>query len=146
MIVGAGPGLSYLRQRAAARGVTDKIIFQGFVPEEDMSGVWSEANVFAMPSRGEGFGLTYIEAMRHGLPVVASVHDAAPEINLDDETGYNVDLNKLDELPERLTYLLKNRDVAADLGGNAQRRWVEYFRYSAFRERVVPLLREFLVT
>jgi phosphatidylinositol alpha-1,6-mannosyltransferase len=69
-----------------------------------------------MPSRGEGFGLIYIEAMRRGLPVIASVHDAAPEVNLDNVTGYNVDLDRPDELPDRITRLLGDPDHAAALG------------------------------
>ena len=82
--------------------------------------------------------------MRRGVPLVASVHDAAPEINLDGVTGFNVNLDKPDELPERLIFLLKNPDHAALLGHNGQMRWREHFRYSCFRERFLPFLREFL--
>ena len=60
-----------------------EIEFRGFVPDEQIEDVWASATLFAMPGVMEGFGLVYIEAMRHGLPVIASVHDAAPEINLD---------------------------------------------------------------
>ncbi len=109
-----------------------------------MAAVWSEATVFAMPSRGEGFGLVYIEAMRYGVPVIASIHDAASEINLEGTTGYNVSLDMPDELSERLIFLLKNRDGAAALGLNGQLRWAEHFCYSAFRARFVPLIQEFL--
>jgi phosphatidylinositol alpha-1,6-mannosyltransferase len=86
----------------------------------------------------------YIEAMRHGVPVVASVHDAAPEVNLGGVTGFNVNLDKPDELPERLIFLLKNPDRAAELGNSGQERWRKQFRYSCFRERFIPILREFL--
>jgi phosphatidylinositol alpha-1,6-mannosyltransferase len=88
--------------------------------------------------------LVYIEAMQRAVPVVASIHDAAPEINQDGETGYNVDLNRPDELPERLIALLKDPDLAARLGGNGQRRWMAHFCYRAFEQRFTPLLRDFL--
>jgi len=97
-----------------------------------------------MPSRGEGFGLAYVEAMRHGIPVVASVHDAAPEINVDGETGYNVDLEQRDALLDRVVHLLRNRDHARELGAAGQRRWSEHFRYGAFRERFLPELQTLL--
>jgi phosphatidylinositol alpha-1,6-mannosyltransferase len=97
-----------------------------------------------MPSRGEGFGLVYVEAMRHGVPVIASVHDAAPEINLDGETGYNVDLARPADLAERIIHLLRDRDWAARLGANGRRRWERHFRFSAFCERFVPLVTEFV--
>jgi phosphatidylinositol alpha-1,6-mannosyltransferase len=82
--------------------------------------------------------------MRAGLPVIGAIHDAAPEVNIDGQTGYNVDLNKPEELPERIIHLLKDRDHAAQLGRNGQQRWREHFRYSAFRERFLAILNEFL--
>ena len=109
-----------------------------------MEAVWAETSAFAMPSRGEGFGLVYIEAMRHGLPVIGSVHDAAPEVNLEGQTGYNVNLDRPEELPERIIHLLKEPDHAAALGQNGRQRWTEHFCYSAFRNRFSPLLAEFL--
>jgi phosphatidylinositol alpha-1,6-mannosyltransferase len=146
LFVGRGPGRPLLEQSAAQSPARSRIEFRGFVPEEDLESVWAEASVFAMPSRGEGFGLVYIEAMRHGIPVVASVHDAAPEINLDAVTGFNVNLDKPDELPEQLIFLLNNPERAAELGRQARERWSNHFRYSCFRERFLPILREFLQT
>lgn len=146
LIVGTGPGQTVLRRQAAASPVSESIVFTGFVPDEDMSKVWDEATVFAMPSRGEGFGLVYIEAMRQGLPVIASIHDAAPEVNLDGTTGYNVNMDKPEELPERIIYLLKEPKRAAEMGRNGQQRWRENFTYSAFKQRFLPILRAFLDT
>jgi phosphatidylinositol alpha-1,6-mannosyltransferase len=144
LIVGGGPSQEEFRRRAAASSAAEAIVFTGFVPEENMPKIWAETTVFAMPSRGEGFGLVYIEAMRQELPVVASIHDAAPEVNLDGTTGYNVDLDEPDQLTERLIHLLKNPDQAALLGRNGQKRWREYFAYSAFKKRFLPILTTFL--
>ncbi len=143
-IVGDGPGAARYRRMAAALPCADRIEFRGFVPEDKMEDVWSETTVLAMPSRGEGFGLVYIEAMRAGVPVIASVHDAAPEVNLDGQTGYNVNLDRPDELPERVIHLLRDRDHAECLGRNGLARWREHFRYSAFRDRFRRHLHEFL--
>lgn len=144
VFVGRGPGRPMIEQLANDSPVRPQIEFRGFVPDEEMEPIWAGASLFAMPSRGEGFGLVYIEAMRRGVPLVASVHDAAPEINLEGVTGFNVNLDNPDELPERLIFLLKNPDRAALLGRNGQMRWREHFRYSCFRERFLPFLREFL--
>jgi phosphatidylinositol alpha-1,6-mannosyltransferase len=143
-IAGGGQGLEAYRRLAANSPAAEHIEFTGLVPEAKMEELWAQATVFAMPSRGEGFGLVYIEAMRHGLPVIASVHDAGQEVNLDGETGYNVNLDKPEELPERIIYLLRNPHVAEGLGRNGRKRWADHFRYSAFRARFRPLLREFL--
>jgi phosphatidylinositol alpha-1,6-mannosyltransferase len=144
LVAGKGPALEEFRQLAASSSAAEHIAFLGFVPEEQMDRLWAETSVFAMPSRREGFGLVYIEAMRQRVPVVASVHDAAPEVNLEGVTGYNVNLDKSDELPERLIHLLKNPDHAAELGLNGERRWLDHFTYNAFKRRFLPILTTFL--
>ncbi len=144
LIVGKGTSQAEFQRQAAASPAAKSIVFKGFVPDEEMARVWEEATVFALPSRGEGFGLVYIEAMRRGLPIIASVHDAAPEVNLEGVTGYNVDLDKPDQLPERIIYLLKEPSHAAVLGQNGQQRWREHFCHTAFRRRFLPILHTFL--
>ena len=139
IIVGKGPGLPDLQHRAEG---LRHVEFRGFVPDEKLDSLWSAATVFAMPSRGEGFGLVYIEAMRYAVPVIASIHDAAQEVNLHGETGYNVDLDTQDELVERLLQLLRNRDHAAELGRRGRQRWADHFGYSAFRNRFLEQVRD----
>jgi phosphatidylinositol alpha-1,6-mannosyltransferase len=141
LVVGEGSGLPQLRARAA--GVAG-VEFRGFVPEGRMQEVWDEADVFAMPSRGEGFGLVYAEAMRQGLPVIASTHDAGGEINLDGVTGFNVDLGRPAELGDRVIELLSDAALRRRQGEAGRQRWAEYFRYSAFRERFLGILRPWL--
>ena len=144
-VAGTGPALPQVRKLAAELGLPEnQVEFRGFVPEAVMPQLWAETTVFAMPSRGEGFGLVYIEAMRHSVPVIGSVHDAAPEVNLDGVTGYNVDLTRPSQLADRLIHLLRNRDEASRLGANGFRRWQTAFRYSAFRSRFEPILNRFL--
>lgn len=144
-VIGSGPALEGFREQAVRRGLSDEAVeFRGFVPEADMTKVWASTHVFAMPSRGEGFGLVYIEAMRQGRPVVGSVHDAAVEVNVDGQTGYNVNLDRPRELGERLIHLLRHPDLCQRLGEQGRERWATHFRYSAFRERFTPILRRFL--
>ncbi|SRR5579883_67546 len=144
VIAGKGPGLEVIQKEAAASSAAEHIFFRGFVAEEQMDTLWAETNVLAMPSRGEGFGFVYIEAMRQGIPVIASVHDAGSEVNVDGVTGYNVNLDREGELGERIVHLLRNPEHAAQLGNQGRARWHDHFRYSAFRARFLPILRDFL--
>jgi phosphatidylinositol alpha-1,6-mannosyltransferase len=109
-----------------------------------MADIWRSATVLAMPSRGEGFGLTYIEAMRYGIPVVASIHDAGDEVSVHGVTGFNVNLDRPGQIEECLIELLRDRDLASRLGKNGQWRWSQHFRYSCFRDRLYELLSDFL--
>jgi phosphatidylinositol alpha-1,6-mannosyltransferase len=144
VIAGGGPALPTVRAAGSASPAAGHIQVRGFVPEEALPSLWERATVFAMPSRGEGFGLVYVEAMRRGLPVIASIHDAGHEVNLEGVTGYNVDLTRPGDLVERLVHLLTNESQATALGAAGRARWHEHFRLSAFRARLVEATRDFL--
>jgi phosphatidyl-myo-inositol dimannoside synthase len=144
VFAGGGSGLTLLQSVAAASPAARSIDVLGFVPESDVAALWQTAHVFAMPSRKEGFGIVYAEAMRHGLPIIASVHDAGQEVNIDGVTGYNVDLDQPGQLAERLIHVLVNTGHARKLGAAGFKRWQEHFRYSAFAARLNDCLNGFL--
>jgi phosphatidylinositol alpha-1,6-mannosyltransferase len=143
VIAGGGTGLAAMRDTARASSAASSIDVLGYVAEAEMPALFEHAHVFAMPSRQEGFGIVYVEAMRYSLPVVASVHDAGREINVDGETGFNVDLERHHELPERLIYLLTDLDRAAAMGHAGLRRWQRHFTYSSFAKRFLAHWRQF---
>lgn len=140
VIVGGGNAKHKVVAHAARSPVAENIEVRGFLSEGELAETWREAHVFAMPSRGEGFGLVYIEAMRHGLPVIASVHDAGQEVNVDGETGRNVDLDRPGALEDSLIELLSDTDLAKRMGDAGRQRWLGEFRYSAFKERFLKAL------
>jgi phosphatidylinositol alpha-1,6-mannosyltransferase len=145
VIAGTGPRLETYRSMAAASNVASRIEIKGLIPESEMNQMWQRTVVFAMPSRGDGFGLAYIEAMRWGIPVIASIHDAGCEVNVDRETGFNVNLDHPRDLAESLITILRDRDLAAKFGSAGQHRWQQYFRYTAFRERFSKILRHLVM-
>jgi phosphatidylinositol alpha-1,6-mannosyltransferase len=144
LIVGTGSGLANIARAAEASPAARNIEIAGFVEEAALTSIWSRAHLFAMPSRGEGFGLVYVEAMRHGLPIIASAHDAGPELNLHGVTGYNVNLDHKDELPGRIVELLTDETLMSAMGANATERWSRHFRYSNFRARLGEILADFV--
>lgn len=144
LIAGDGGGRSALERLARRHAPDAGIVFLGFVPDNDIPRLFGRTTVLAMPSRGEGFGLTYIEAMRFGIPVIASIHDAAPEINLHGVTGLNVDLTHSSALPAALSQLLAEPELARAYGRAGQQRWAEHFRFGRFRERFSVHLRRLI--
>lgn len=143
-VVGKGPGQAELQALAATSGVGDHIVFDGFVPDDRLDELYARASALAMPSRGEGFGIVYVEAMRHGLPVITSRQDAGQEVVVDGDTGYAVDMDEPGQLADRLIDLLRNPAKAERFGEAGRRRWAEHFRYSAFRRRMRAILADFL--
>jgi phosphatidyl-myo-inositol dimannoside synthase len=142
VFVGGGTGLSRLVARAATSPVSKSILVKGFVTEQELSTLWREASLFVLPSRQEGFGIVYVEAMRQGLPIIASVHDAGAEINLHGSTGINVDLSDLGNLARAMVDLLTNQDLAAAMGQKARQHWMEQFTYAQFKKRLLATLFE----
>jgi phosphatidylinositol alpha-1,6-mannosyltransferase len=140
--VGDGDDVPRLQQKAHELGIGQETIFTGFVPADELHAWYDAASVFAMPSRGEGFGLVYLEAMSHGLPCIGSVHDAAGEIIEDGVTGHLVNQSDPRELGAALLGLLTNRERRTDMGAAGLRRFERHFSYDAFSRRMVSLLEE----
>jgi phosphatidyl-myo-inositol dimannoside synthase len=141
VFVGTGDDVDRLRRKARDHGVAEHVVFTGFLPDSALRQAYSDATVFAMPSRGEGFGLTYLEAMSAGLPCVGSVHDAAPEIIEDGVTGFLVDQGKKAQLVDRLRVLLTDPARRLEMGRHGRDRWEREFTYEQFRHRFLAVLR-----
>jgi glycosyltransferase involved in cell wall biosynthesis len=89
-----------------------------------------------MPSRGEGFGLVYLEAMAFGKPCVASLDDAAPEVVLDEETGLLVRYADREGLLYALSRLLESEKLRTKLGRAGRERVKATFTERHFGERI----------
>ena len=141
VFVGTGDDVERLRRKAHDVGVGECVTFTGFLSDSALRQAYAEAAVFAMPSRGEGFGLTYLEAMSAALPCIGSVHDAAPEIIEDGVTGFLVDQQNKAQLVDRLRLLLTDPSRRKAMGGLGRRRWEREFTYEQFRRRFLETLR-----
>jgi len=137
VIAGGGDDRRRLETKAAALGVADCTLFTGFVSEATLAALYPRAAIFAMPSRGEGFGLVYLEAMRAGLPVVALDGTAAAEIVVPGETGLLVRPDSRDrtvaDLARALSRLLGDPERARALGAAGRARWQRCFSPERFR-------------
>ncbi|MGQ0737266.1 MAG: glycosyltransferase family 4 protein [Acidobacteriota bacterium] len=143
---GTGDDIARLTAKATALGVADSLNCPGFVSTRELARLYTQAAVFAMPSRREGFGLVYLEAMSHRLPCIGSTHDAAGDIIQDGHTGFLVDQSDIGGLADRLTRLLTDDLLRRRMGEAGARRVAEQFTYERFASRLIglvsPALRE----
>lgn len=146
LLVGGGNALGRVRDLAAASPARNSIKIAGFVPDEEIDAYWRRAVVFAMLGYTEGFGIVYIEAMRRGLPVIASTDDAGQEINIDGKTGFNISCKDTRRLSEALVMLLRDRDAARNLGAAGHSRWREQYTFSSFARRFTEATQKFLAS
>jgi phosphatidylinositol alpha-1,6-mannosyltransferase len=139
---GEGDDVPRLRAKAIALGVGASVCFTGFVSDDDRRALYQHAALFAMPSRREGFGLVYLEAMASRLPCVGSVHDAAPEVIVDGETGLLVDQGDIGGMARQIADLLTDPDRRERMGQAGHRRFASAFTYDAFARRLSATVRD----
>jgi phosphatidylinositol alpha-1,6-mannosyltransferase len=140
VIVGTGDDTNRLQEKASASAARAQITFAGFVSTDALAQLYSRAAVFALPSRGEGFGLVYLEAMSHGLPCIGSTQDAAAEVIADRHTGRLVDPDDVTGMADTVIELLSHGTERKRLGENGRARVEREFSYDAFARRVRALL------
>lgn len=87
LIAGTGDDQPRLAEKARQLGIENHVVFTGYVPEADKADLLRLADVFAMPGRGEGFGIVYLEAMACGVPVVGSLLDGSRDALKNGELG-----------------------------------------------------------
>lgn len=86
LIGGTGHLESELKFETQNCGIATNVIFTGFIPDEHLSSYYEQADLFALPSLFEGFGLVYIDALTKGLPIVTTQNGGAQDI-ITDEVG-----------------------------------------------------------
>ncbi len=69
------------------QGLTGSVIFAGFIPDNELADHFNLADVYIMPSRGEGFGIVFVEALYYGLPVIAGNRDGSADAVLNGKLG-----------------------------------------------------------
>ena len=96
----------------------------GYVPDEDLAGLYAGAIFFIMPSLFEGFGLTVLEAMACGAPVISSYAGALPEVVGD--AALQIDPTSVEGMAEAMRTLLTDESVGAQLRRRGMERACEF--------------------
>jgi phosphatidylinositol alpha-1,6-mannosyltransferase len=140
VVAGEGDDRPRLEELARDLDVSGRVLFTGFVSEATLAELYRRAAVFVMPSRSEGFGLVYLEAMRAATPCVAASASAAAEVIADGETGLLVDPLDPQALAAALGCLLASPERARGMGEAGRRRFERLYTPQRFRERLWPSL------
>lgn len=134
-IVGGGDDRARLQSRAAALGLGHAIRFAGEVDDAELDAMYAGAAFFVMPSRHEGFGLVFLEAMRAGLACVGAP-GAAAEIIDDTRTGFLADPQRPDQVFGALRRLFLDDAARARLGAAGRARYLGHFTDAHFAQRL----------
>jgi phosphatidylinositol alpha-1,6-mannosyltransferase len=139
-IVGDGDLKEDLVRMAAERGLNRQVRFWGGVSEAEKFQLLSRCRCLALPSRGEGFGLVYLEAMRLGKPCLVSTLDAGREVVNPPEAGLAVNPTDTVALAEAICRLLADTAEAQTRARHAVQRYESNFTARHFQQRLVAAI------
>ncbi|MBE9117497.1 glycosyltransferase [Lusitaniella coriacea LEGE 07157] len=107
LLVGTGNDSSRIEQLVSQLNLQDCVTLAGFVPDEELADYYNLCDVFAMPSKGEGFGIVYLEALACGKPVLGGNQDGAIDALCYGELGALVNPDDVSEIAKTLIEILK---------------------------------------
>lgn len=143
LIVGEGPEMVALKARADQLGVTGRVAFAGRVPHDDLPALLSQCDVFVQPSVGEeAFGISIVEAMACGLPVVATENGGIPEIVVPGETGVLVTPGDAVELARELGRIASSAALRMRMGAAGRFRALAEFTWARNAELLEQSIKE----
>jgi glycosyltransferase involved in cell wall biosynthesis len=140
--VGEGDDRDWLEDLAEENGVRMHVHFLSGISYTQLAACYAACEMFALPSRGEGFGLVYLEAMACGKPVIGGAHGGAPEVIEDGVSGYLVQHGDAAQLATSIETLLANPAMAEAMGRRGKQRVENAFRFNAFAKSLKKILRE----
>lgn len=124
-MVGDGPLAEPARRLAEELGLGDRVRFMG--ARKDVPEIMANGQLFVLASNYEGFPISIIEAMRAGLPVVASNVGGVSEAVVDGTTGFLVLRGYVEGLSDRLERLLQDPALRVQMGAEGRRRYEMHF-------------------
>ncbi|MBI3932686.1 MAG: N-acetyl-alpha-D-glucosaminyl L-malate synthase BshA [Acidobacteria bacterium] len=142
LMVGEGPERASAQALARRLGLQDRVRFLG--TQEGIEEIAGMAHVFLLPSELESFGLSALEAMACGVPVVGSDAGGLPEVVKHTETGYLLPVGDVEGMAARTVELLKDEELRREMGHAGRRRAAALFsadrvvsQYERFYEKVL---------
>lgn len=126
LILGDGPEERSLKQICATRHLGNKVIFFGFLDESEKFKILNICDLFVSTSQHEGFGLAFLEAMQSGLPIVCYDKGGQNDFLKDQQTGYLVKLNDINQFTKNCEILVRNPKLRERIGRNNKLRAQEF--------------------
>ncbi len=142
LLVGDGPDRTECEKLCRELELCDSVHFLG--KQDALVEILTAADLFLLPSQSESFGLSALEAMACGVPVISSSTGGLPEVNIHTETGYIAEIGDISRMARYAVDLLTNETKHARFAKNARNRAVEVFdtasilpQYERFYEKVM---------
>ncbi|MEK9148094.1 MAG: glycosyltransferase, partial [Patescibacteria group bacterium] len=134
-ILGDGPERQSLEVLARSLGVAQSLTFFGDVPNADVPHHLAQADIFVRPSRSEGMGNAFVEALATGLPIIGTPVGGITDIIRDGETGLFSRVDDPDDLAEKIVRLLTNRALAVKIAAKGRKMVEKRFSWAVIADK-----------
>lgn len=141
-MIGEGSDRNRFADLACDLGISERIIFMGRQDRQSVAKAMRECTIFALPSRFEGLGCAYLEAMACAKPVIACEGQGIGEIIQHGHNGWLIPVDGVPEMAEALLRLLGSSDLRARIGNNARQTIVSGFTLMDQVRRLDSVYRE----
>jgi phosphatidylinositol alpha-1,6-mannosyltransferase len=114
------------------KGLNGIVIFAGYVPDEELALHYNLADIFIMPSKKEGFGIAFIEAMYYGKPVIAGNKDGSADALLNGKLGLLINPDSEEEITNAIKKIISNRPKYVP----SYQLLMEHFSYDVYKNNL----------
>ncbi len=146
IIAGEGPLLKRYQTIINERGLNHHINFIGFINEQERNALFKKCNIALFPSTYEPFGIVALEGMINGKPTIVSDTGGLTSIIEDHVTGIKIKPGDVNDLTEKILYLLDNDDIAHKLGLNAKEKVKSMYNWHKIADDTSRLYKELLLS
>jgi len=138
-IIGKGDDKERLMNLSKELHVEKYIDFKGYV--EYVEPYYQYCDIFSLPSKGEGFGIVYIEAMKYKKPCIACDEGGQTDVVIDNKTGYLCRYDDIECLSSKIIDLFENSDKRYEFGLNGYKHLIDNFTFDKFKSRLEEILK-----
>ena len=144
-VIGDGPDRARFESLARELGIAQRVQFAGRLGRAGVAEAMRECSVFVLPSRNEGLGCVYLEAMSSGKPVLACRGQGIDEVIEHGKNGWLIPVDSLEELVAGLTVLLGSSEVRTRMGAEARQTILNKLTLSHQAEQLAAIYRQAVV-
>ncbi len=138
---GSGDDIDRIKGLIRENRLEDEVILTGFIPDEEIVDYYNLCDVFVMPSKGEGFGIVFLEALACGKPVIAGNKDGSVDAVLNGEVGILIDPDYIENIKKAIMDVCKGDVDKKYLDGSYLRsRVIEEYGFNKFKQKLESIL------
>lgn len=123
---------------------SERVIFEGYISDEEIIDRYSNCDIFIAPSRFESFGLIFLEAMIFSKPVIGTNIGGIPEVVENGVSGILIENENSEDLKNALIKLIENKDIRESMGKNGRRIYEEKFTAEIMANKFIDYYKNIL--